>query len=61
MYDDKPKILACGANGGHLENDVIEIMKTIQWELKKRGYQAVVVGLIKDKSFENIDLTNIFN
>lgn len=35
MYDDKPKMFACGANGGHLENDVIEIMKTIQYELKK--------------------------
>ena len=61
MYNDKPKMFACGCNGGQLENDIIEMMKTMQYELKKRGYQAVVVGLIKDKTFENIDLSKIFN
>ena len=61
MYNEKPKMFACGCNGGQLENDIIEMMKTMQYELKKRGYQAVVVGLIKDKNFENIDLSKIFN
>ncbi len=35
-------------------------MKTIQYEMNKRGYKAVIVGLVKDKVVDEIDLSNIF-
>ncbi len=60
MFDNKPKLFACETKNSGLESDVVEIMKTIQYEMNKRGYKAVIVGLIKDKMIDNEDLSNIF-
>lgn len=58
--DNKPKLFACETKNSNLEWDVVEIMKTIQYEMNKRGYKAVIVGLVKDKVVDEIDLSNIF-
>ena len=46
--DKDLKLYACETKGHCLEKDVVEIMKILQQELKKRDYKAVVLGLIKD-------------
>lgn len=58
--DNKLKLFACETKNSGLEWDAVEIMKTIQYEMNKRGYKAIIVGLIKDKVVDEIDLSNIF-
>ena len=45
----------------YLENDVVEIMRTVQYEINKQGYMAIILGLVKYSVVENIDLSNLLN
>ncbi len=59
MFENKPKLFACETKGHSLENDVVELMKIIQYEMNKRGYKAVIMGLVKDNVVE--DISNLLN
>ncbi len=59
MFENKNKLFACETKGHSLESDVVEMMKIIQYEMNKRGYKAVIMGLVKDSVVD--DLTDLFN
>ncbi len=59
MFENKNKLFACETKGHSFENDVVELMKIIQYEMNKRGYKAVIMGLVKDNVVE--DISNLLN
>ncbi len=59
MFENKPRMFACETKGHSLENDVVEMMKIIQNEMDKRGYKAVIMGLVKDNIV--VDLSNLLD